>query len=49
MTELGLSRGEFAKRLGHKNLAKGIRRIDALCEGDETIFGRVAAGLADVS
>jgi hypothetical protein len=32
--ELGLSRGEFAKRLGYKNLAKGIRRIDALCEGD---------------
>ena len=34
MTELGLSRGEFAKRLGYKNIAKGIRRIDALCEGD---------------
>ena len=23
MTELGLSRGEFAKRLGYKNIAKG--------------------------
>ena len=34
MTELGLSRGEFAKRLGYKNVAKGIRRIDALCAGD---------------
>jgi hypothetical protein len=34
MTELGLSRGEFAKRLGYKNIAKGIRRIDGLCEGD---------------
>jgi len=34
MTELGLSRGEFAKRLGYKNIAKGIRRIDALCDGD---------------
>jgi hypothetical protein len=34
MTELGLSRGEFAKRLGYKNIAKGIRRMDALCEGD---------------
>jgi hypothetical protein len=34
MTELGLSRGEFAKRLGYKNIAKGIRRVDALCEGD---------------
>jgi hypothetical protein len=34
MTELGLSRGEFAKRLGYKNLAKGIRRIAVLCDGD---------------
>jgi hypothetical protein len=34
MTELGLSPGEFAKRLGYKNIAKGIRRIDALCGGD---------------
>ena len=33
MTELGLSRGN-AKRLGYKNVAKGIRRIDGLCEGD---------------
>jgi hypothetical protein len=34
MTELGLSRGEFVKRLGYKNIAKGIRRIDILCDGD---------------
>jgi hypothetical protein len=34
MTELGLSPGEFAKRLGYKNIAKGVRRIDALCKGD---------------
>ena len=34
MTELGLSRGEFAKRLGYRNIAKGIRRIDVLCDGD---------------
>jgi hypothetical protein len=34
LTELGLSRGEFAKRLGYKNIAKGIRRIDAMFEGD---------------
>jgi hypothetical protein len=27
MTELGLSRGEFAKRLGYKNIAKGIRPV----------------------
>src|SRR3984893_9075380 len=34
MTELGLSRSELVKRLGYKNLAKGIRRIDVLCDGD---------------
>src|ERR1700681_2601966 len=34
MIELGFSRGEFAKRLDYKNIAKGIRRIDALCDGD---------------
>ena len=34
MTELDLSRGEFAKRLGYKNVAKGICRIDALCDGN---------------
>jgi hypothetical protein len=34
MAEFGLSRGEFVKRLGYKNVAKGIRRIDALCDGD---------------
>jgi hypothetical protein len=34
MIELGLSRGELAMRLGYKNLAKGIRRIDALRDGD---------------
>jgi hypothetical protein len=34
MTELGLSRGELSKRLGSINIAKGIRRIDALCDGD---------------
>jgi hypothetical protein len=33
MAELGLSRDEFAKRLGYKNFAKGIRRIDVLCDG----------------
>jgi hypothetical protein len=34
MNELALSRGELAKRLGYKNISKGIRRIDALCTGD---------------
>jgi hypothetical protein len=34
LTELGLSRGEFAKRLGYKNIAKGIRRIEKLLRID---------------
>jgi hypothetical protein len=34
MTELGLSLGTLSKRLGYKNIAKGIRRIDGLCDGD---------------
>ena len=34
MIELGLSRGELAKRLGYKNIAIGIRRTDVLCDGD---------------
>ena len=33
MTELGLSRGEFAKRLGYKNLAKGIPCARATSKG----------------
>jgi len=45
-----LSRG-FAKRLGYKNVAKGIRRIDALCAGDlegtKQVFGRAAAILGN--
>jgi hypothetical protein len=45
MTELGLSRGEFARRLGYKNIAKGIRRIDALCEGDFEGTKQVLDGL----
>ena len=52
MTELGLSRGEFAKRLGYKNVAKGIRRIDALCDGDiegtKQFLDAVAASLGDI-
>ena len=31
---LGLCRSELARRCGFKNIAKGIRRIDAVCHGD---------------
>ena len=34
MKQIGLGRGELASRCGYKNVAKGLRRIDALCEGD---------------
>ena len=32
--QLGLRRSELARRCGFKNLAKGLRRIDGLCDGD---------------
>ncbi len=31
---LGLRRNELARRCGFKNLDKGLRRIDAVCQGD---------------
>ncbi len=31
---LGLRRSELARRCGFKNLAKGLRRIDGVCEGN---------------
>lgn len=31
---LGIRRSELARRCGFKNFAKGIRRIDAVCQGD---------------
>ena len=31
---LGLRRSELARRCGFKNIAKGIRRIDAVCHGN---------------
>jgi hypothetical protein len=34
MSELNLSRASFVTRLGYKNIAKGIRRLEALCRGD---------------
>ena len=52
MTELGLTRGELSKRLGYKNIAKGIRRIDVLCDGDiegtKQFLDVLAASLGDV-
>jgi hypothetical protein len=34
MKQIGLGRGELALRCGFKNVAKGLRRIDAICHGD---------------
>src|SRR5712671_3473521 len=34
LRELGIRRNEFARRCGFKNIAKGIRRIEAMCSGD---------------
>jgi hypothetical protein len=31
---LGLRRGELARRCGFKNISKGLRRIENLCNGD---------------
>jgi hypothetical protein len=31
---LGLGRNELARRCGFKNLTKGLRRIDGVCDGD---------------
>jgi hypothetical protein len=33
MRELGLSRADLAARLGYLNFAKGMRRIDEVCQG----------------
>lgn len=34
LKELGITRGELARRLGYVNIAKGCRRIDQVCRGD---------------
>jgi hypothetical protein len=42
--ELGLSRAELVRRAGYTNISKGLRRLDALCDGN---FGN-ARGLLEV-
>jgi len=34
MTTLGLSRTDLIQRAGYTNIAKGLRRLDELCDGD---------------
>jgi hypothetical protein len=34
--ELGIRRSELARRCGFKNISKGLRRIDNVCQGDLT-------------
>ena len=36
---LGLRRNELARRCGFKNLDKGLRRIDGVCDGDLDLPG----------
>jgi hypothetical protein len=35
LAQLGIRRGELARRCGYKSVSKGLRRIDALCAGAE--------------
>ncbi len=34
LNELGVRRGELARRCGYRNISKGVRRIDQVCGGD---------------
>ncbi len=44
--ELGFGRGELVQRAGYRNVAKGIRRLDALLAGDFETTQRLIDGLA---
>jgi hypothetical protein len=42
LKDLGIRRGELARRCGFKNVSKGLRRIEAMCRGD---FDSPCAGM----
>ena len=42
---LGLSRPDLVRLAGFKNVAKGLRRLDALCAGEMKATGSLMAGL----
>jgi hypothetical protein len=42
---LRLGRSDLVRRAGYKNIAKGIRRLDALCAGDLNTTASLIAGL----
>ena len=46
MQELGIGRGELARRLGYANIAKGCRRIDQICGGHLDMAGNLRIELA---
>ena len=46
MQDLGITRGELARRMGYANVAKGCRRLDQICAGDVKIPENLRAELA---
>jgi hypothetical protein len=53
MNDLGIRSGRLAARLGYRNISKGVRRLDQVCQGDlvgkEQLLGKLpgALGLPD--
>ena len=43
--ELGITTAEIARRVGYRNIGKGIRRINELCQGDFRAAQFIVAGL----
>ena len=46
MQELGIGRGELARRMGYANIAKGCRRIDQICGGHLGMAGNLRIALS---
>ena len=46
MQNLGITRGELARRMGYANVAKGCRRMDQICARDVRIAGNRRVELA---
>jgi hypothetical protein len=43
--ELGITTAEIARRVGYRNIGKGIRRINELCQGDFRAAGFIVGAL----
>ena len=46
MRDLGITRGELARRMGYANIAKGCRRIDQICGGHLDMAGNLRIALS---